>query len=132
MQGNPDSAVPLDQLEYQLVELLVELAHGYLRLANELLRGGKRAGADPVPRNEPAGQRHQHRAPALPPSHTRRLAPAAQRLRACSGGSRQQSAGHKGGGVGTGGEPDTVRGLFFRSWWSACATRIITTAPARS
>lgn len=41
LQGNTTHVVPLDQLEYALVDLLSELAFGHLRVANELLACGK-------------------------------------------------------------------------------------------
>jgi hypothetical protein len=41
LPGNLDCAMPLDQLESLLVELLTELAYGYLRAANELLNAQK-------------------------------------------------------------------------------------------
>jgi hypothetical protein len=39
-----DSAGPLDQLEYQSVELMSELAYGHLRLANQAIAAGKAPG----------------------------------------------------------------------------------------
>lgn len=39
--GNPDHAVPLDQLEHALLDLLTELSYGHLRIANDLLAVGK-------------------------------------------------------------------------------------------
>jgi hypothetical protein len=41
LQGSAGSVVPLDQLEYALVELLSELAFGQLRAANDMLVRGK-------------------------------------------------------------------------------------------
>ena len=41
LPGSPDSALPLDQLESLLVELLTELACGHLRIANQLLASDK-------------------------------------------------------------------------------------------
>lgn len=41
LPGSPDSALPLDQLESLLVELLTELSYGHLRIANELMAVGK-------------------------------------------------------------------------------------------
>lgn len=41
MPGIPDSALPLDQFEARLVELLTELAYGHLRMANEMLASGR-------------------------------------------------------------------------------------------
>jgi len=41
LPGSPESALPLDQLESVLVELLTELACGHLRIANQLLASGK-------------------------------------------------------------------------------------------
>ncbi len=41
IQLNPDCVLPLDQLEHEMQEVLAELAHGYLRLANERLIAGK-------------------------------------------------------------------------------------------
>ena len=114
MQGNPDSAVPLDQLEYQLVELLVELAHGYLRLANELLRGGKPAPAQILFR----AMNLLDSATNIERLHYHRLTPDGWRLllnvfvhAERQGNSRQaiKAASAQGG------DPGTVRGLFFRS-----------------
>lgn len=39
--GNQDHAVPLDQLEHALLDLLTELANGQLRIANEMMAAGK-------------------------------------------------------------------------------------------
>ena len=39
--GNPDQAIPLDQLERLVIELLTELACGHLRIANHLLAADK-------------------------------------------------------------------------------------------
>ncbi|MCG6966202.1 MAG: hypothetical protein LJE59_06810 [Chromatiaceae bacterium] len=41
LQTNQEGAVPLDQLEHSMLELLTELAYGRLRQANEALAGGK-------------------------------------------------------------------------------------------
>ena len=41
LKNNPENAVPLDQLEQLTVELLNESAYGQLRMANQLLDGGK-------------------------------------------------------------------------------------------
>lgn len=41
LSENEDQAVPLDQLEHALVELLTELAYGQLRIANELVFANK-------------------------------------------------------------------------------------------
>lgn len=41
LQNGPDTALPLDQLEFSLVELLSELAYGQLRIANSALSSGK-------------------------------------------------------------------------------------------
>lgn len=44
MQHNPDDALPLDQLEFQVLEIVSELVYGYLRIANDQLAAGKPAG----------------------------------------------------------------------------------------
>lgn len=41
MHNNPDDALPLDQLEFQVLEIVSELAYGYLRSANDQLGAGK-------------------------------------------------------------------------------------------
>ncbi|MDJ0739159.1 MAG: hypothetical protein QNJ91_05550 [Gammaproteobacteria bacterium] len=41
MDNNPDRAMPLDQLEDALLQLLSELAYGQLRIANDVLAAGK-------------------------------------------------------------------------------------------
>ena len=114
LQGNPDSAVPLDQLEYQLVELLVELAHGHLRLANDILRSGKEVPAAVLFRAMSLldgatniERLHYHR---LTPDGWRLLLNIfvhAERQRTSRQAIRSASP--------QGSEPDTVRGLFFRS-----------------
>ena len=114
LSGNPDSAVPLDQLEYQLVELLVELAHGHLRLANDLLRSGKEVPAAVLFR----AMSLLDSATNIQRLHYHRLTPDGRRLllnifvhaeRQRSSRQAIRSASPQGN------EPDTVRGLFFRS-----------------
>lgn len=46
LPANPDSALPLDQLDDLLIELLTELAYGHLRIANESLVTGKAPSAE--------------------------------------------------------------------------------------
>lgn len=46
LQNNPESAVPLDQLEHLLLELLTELTYGQLRMANDQLNMIKPAAAE--------------------------------------------------------------------------------------
>lgn len=46
LQVNSDSALPLDQLEYSLLDLLSELAFGHLRMANATLDSDKPAAAE--------------------------------------------------------------------------------------
>ncbi len=46
IQLNPESALPLDQLEHEVLQNLTELAYGYLRVANELLTAGKAPSAE--------------------------------------------------------------------------------------
>ena len=46
IQLNPESALPLDQLEHEVLHNLIELAYGYLRVANELINAGKPPSAE--------------------------------------------------------------------------------------
>jgi len=60
LQTNPDNAIPLDQLEYQLIECLAELAAGYIRIANDHILQGKRPTVEMLYRAMSAMQRGLH------------------------------------------------------------------------
>jgi hypothetical protein len=60
LQTNPDNAVPLDQLEYHLIECLAELAAGYLRIANDQILQGRRPTVETLYRAMSAMQRGLH------------------------------------------------------------------------
>ncbi len=114
LQNNPDNVQPLDQLEYQLVELLDELAYGHLRVANELLKAGKGPAVATLYQamllldNALNIQRlHYHR----PASDGWRLM-----LRAFQQAEHQHTAGEAvASPLRQEGDPPTVRGLFLRA-----------------
>ncbi|MCB1772179.1 MAG: hypothetical protein KDI88_01065 [Gammaproteobacteria bacterium] len=60
LNTNPDNAVPLDQLEFQLIECLAELAAGYIRIANDQILQGKRPAIETLYRAMNAMQRALH------------------------------------------------------------------------
>lgn len=113
LHGFGDSAGPLDQLEYQAVELLQELAHGHLRLANQATAAGKAPGhADLC-----SAMRLLDHALNIERMHYHRLDPDAWRrvvgiyLHAEHLGLADRDCP----GTPVAGEPRTLRGLFFRS-----------------
>jgi hypothetical protein len=114
LPGSPDSALPLDQLEMLVVELLTELAYGHLRIANQLLA------ADKTPTLETLFRAMSLLDSALDIErlHYRRLAPVRWQLllniflhaeyqqvggRQIDTKQRQET------------QPDSIQGLFFRA-----------------
>lgn len=114
MQNTPDSVVPLDQLEYELVELLTELAQGYLRLANEQLQARKAPAADIL-------YRPMHlldSAADIARTHYHGLRPDSWRLMVAIflRGEHQRIGNQPVAGVARlDGEPNTLQGLFYRA-----------------
>lgn len=113
LQTFGDSAVPLDQLEYQVVELLNELACGHLRLANQALQAGK----SPDPAGLGQALRLLDQALNIERLHYHRLAPEAWRrvLGIFVHAERLGLAGQALAGSAAQGEAQSIRGLFFRS-----------------
>ena len=110
----PDSALPLDQLENLLVELLTELAYGHLRTANEMIAVGKAPATETLFRamrllDSAQHIQRQHYRP-LVMEHWRlmlrvfQLAGQQQVTRERVEFAAQQTD-----------DPDTIHGLFFRS-----------------
>jgi hypothetical protein len=108
-----DSAGPLDQLEYQSVELLSELAFGHLRLANQAIAANKAPGHADLCR----ALRLLDTALNIERLHYSRLDPEAWRqlLGIYLHGEHLGLAERDCPCSGPPGEPTTLRGLFFRS-----------------
>ena len=108
-----DSAGPLDQLEYQSVELLSELAFGHLRLANQAIAAGKAPGHADLCR----AMRLLDNALNIERLHYHRLDPDAWRLvlGIYLHGEHLGLGERNCPGTATPGEPASLRSLFFRS-----------------
>ena len=112
--GTDSSALPLDQLESLLVELLTELACGHLRIANQSLLSGKAPATDTLFR----AMRLLDSALNIERLHYRRLALHRWQLmvsiflRAEYQQVADQQADPK---LHSEGEPDTIRDLYFRT-----------------
>jgi len=114
LPGSPDSALPLDQLESLVVELLTELAYGHLRIANQLLTAGR------SPTLETLYQAMSLLDAALDIErlHYCRLVPARWQLllniflhaEYLQLGAQQVDARQR-----QDGQPDTIQGLFYRA-----------------
>jgi hypothetical protein len=114
MLSDADNAVPLDQLEYVLVELLNELAFGHLRVANESLAAVKPPAAETLYR----AMRLLDGAMNIERLHYYRLIPDNWRLLlSIFMHAEEQQVGDQPIRLSTRqpGEPDTIRGLFFRA-----------------
>jgi len=112
--GSPDSALPLDQLDSLVVELLTELACGHLRIANQLLAAGK----TPTLETLFEAMHLLDAALDIERRHYRRLAPARWQLllniylhaEYQQVGDQQVDARQR-----QADQPDTIQGLFFRA-----------------
>jgi hypothetical protein len=114
LQNNPDNVQPLDQLEYQVIELLLELAHGHLRAANELLSAGKQ----PTPETLFHATVLLDNALNIERLHYHRPAPHSWRLllHIFQQAEQQQAAAQAvASRLRQEGDPATVRGLFLRT-----------------
>jgi len=114
LQGKTTSALPLDQLEYVLVELLSELAFGYLRTVNDLLVRGK----PPATETLYSAMRLLDDAMAIQRQHYCRLVPEAWRLftQIYRHAETQQVNRHPvDAKLHRRGEPATIEALFFRA-----------------
>jgi len=114
LQGNTTSALPLDQLEYVLVELLSELAFGYLRAANDLLVRSKQPPAETLYR----AMRLLDDAMAIQRQHYCRIVPEGWRLFTRiyrHAESQQISRQPVDAKLRRAGQPATIEALFFRA-----------------
>lgn len=113
LAGNTDNAMPLDQLEYQLVEILEELAGGYLRLVNEQLERGKAPGAETLFR----AMRLLDQASNIRRLHYQRLTPEAWRtlLALYAHTEHLGVSGQAFGTPGAGDGPRSARACFMRA-----------------
>jgi len=114
LPGSPDSALPLDQLESLVVDLLTELAYGHLRIANQLLSAGK----SPALENLYQAMSLLDAALEIERQHYRRLVPERWQLllkiylhaEFQQFGAQPMDAKQR-----QEGQPDTIQGLFYRA-----------------
>jgi hypothetical protein len=114
LAGNPDNALPLDQLEYQVVEVLNELSAGYIRIANDRIRHGKPPQAEDLYRALAALEQALH----IKRLHYHRRTPEdwASQLRLFAHAENLQVADLvQKAPIRRADQPSTVRGLFLTS-----------------
>jgi len=114
LRDSSDSAMPLDQLEYALIELLTELAFGHLRLANDLLEKGK----NPPTETLYQAMRLLDGAQTVERLHYCRLVPESWRLVTQiyrHAEARETAHSPVDRGLRRAGDPATIEGLFFRT-----------------
>lgn len=114
LQGNLDSAMPLDQLEYSLLDLLSELAFGHLRIANASLAAGKPATVETLYQAmrllESASNIERLRYFRLAPDYWQLLLSIYLHAEARQSADQMVDASQR-----SDGDPTTIQGLFFRT-----------------